>query len=378
MKVKTQNMFVFAAGLCLLFGLYSCGVSDNPILTEPTETELTVFLNIQPTTSLRTLDTWNAWNTPIDAVFYATLGGSDQGDTSNGHGHNSVYGFPTNNVARLTSEEGEDDAGVLIGTLELAGIQVSVTISDGEGMWEIHHGGEAEEHHAMEGESHADVELVETVTGHHPHGGPTISHCEVSLVAESAAGDIIEIDLVPVQGGHGYRYESNAELPFGTYDIHLEIEPPSFYRTEETHEKWTSHIEFEFHDFVFDSAFTGGAVGESIWVGAADDSIKAGLRAGSVKTYGAVGIGQVPLTGGETINFSLRLEDPTAEAHGQPLFGSIVTLTTVNGSTGKTVTKMLVPKYGAHGFHFGNNMDMDLDHIEGEHDPGHDDGHGHE
>ena len=71
-------------------------------------------------------------------------------------------------------------------------------------------------------------------------------------------------------------------------------------------------------------------------------------------------MGRFPKAGNETINVSVRLDDPTVEAHEQPLAGSIVTWTVINAETGSTIIKTLKPIYGHEGFYFGENMHLGL------------------
>jgi uncharacterized protein involved in high-affinity Fe2+ transport len=207
-----------------------------------------------------------------------------------------------------------------------------------------------------------------------------VSHCKIHIIAVSeTTGDTTEIELVGVQGGHGFRYEGNSALPYDEYDLHVEVDPPSFYRNTETQALWTEHAEFEFHGWIFDST-TSGSIGEQIWVGTASDSLELSLRAGSVKTYGAVGIGEIPNNGDETVNFSVKLSDPTTESHGQPLFGSVVSVSVLNGTSMETTTSLMNPMWNEHGFHYGQNMMLNLGHITGgeEHDDDEGDGgHGH-
>jgi uncharacterized protein involved in high-affinity Fe2+ transport len=234
-----------------------------------------------------------------------------------------------------------------------------------------------EEHHAETGMHHVELDVIEMATGHAAHGGTTLSHCAVTLHAMASTGEETDIALRPVQASHGFRYESNAALAPGTYDLHLGIEPPAFFRSEHTKDMWGEHMDVDLGPFVFDGTVVAGEIGTATWTGMAGDAAEIGLRASEVKNYGAVGMGMLPLQGDETINFSLHLEDPNVESHGESLFESVVTLTVTNGRTGRTIAGTLDPMYGEHGFHFAGNMDMGLGHLhEGEHhdDGGHDGG----
>ncbi len=344
---------LFALTILVSVGLIGCGINDNPVTSVPVETELTVLVTIQPLASLRTTDTWTYWTTPVEVPFIVEVTGEGETtDPGDGHAH------------KLSAVSAEGDE-ILVGTAEVSGMNITVTIEDGEDVFEMEHGGEMHEHHAEAGDHHVMVEIAETATGHHAHGDAVVSHAGITIVAVSeTSGDTTEIELVGVQAGHGYRYESNAALPYDEYDLHVEVEPPSFYRNEETRTFWTEHAEFEFHGWVFDST-TSGSVGSDIWVGTAGDSLGLSLRVGSVKTYGAVGIGEIPLEGNETVNFSVKLSDPTTEAHAQPLFGSVVSVSVYNGTTLETTHTLMAPMWGEHGFHFGQNMKLNLGHVTG-------------
>lgn len=357
---------ISAVILVVSVGLIGCGIDDNPVTSEPVEIELVVLVSIQPLASLRTTDTWTYWTTPIEIPFAVEVAG-EGGTINHDDGH----------ASKLSAISAEGDE-ILVGTAEVSGMSITVRIEDSEDMFEMEHGGEMHEHHAEVGDHHVVVEITETATGHAVHGNAVVSHAEITIVAISeSTGDTTEIELVAVQSGHGFRYESNAALPYDEYDLHVEVEPPTFYRNEHTQTLWTEHAEFEFHGWVYDST-TGGTVGSGIWVGTGGDSLELSLRMGPVKTYGAVGIGEIPLEGTETLNFSVKLSDPTTVAHAQPLFGSVVSVSVYNNSTQETVISLLEPMWSEHGFHFGQNMMLNLGHVTGgeEHDDGADDGHG--
>jgi uncharacterized protein involved in high-affinity Fe2+ transport len=361
-----------------LVGVFSC--ADDSLLTPPANTvstELTVLVSVQPPTSLRTLDTWNSWNLPVDVAFVAEVtesGTISDGSGDDGHGHPGKSAPPYD--VRVPLKRIAADQGLLVGTVDISGMQVTMRLSEGKTMWQLHHDGEMEEHHAESGTHHVELDIVETDSGHDAHGGMTLSHSHVTLVAAAPGGEEYEFHLVPVQGGHGFRYESNAALPLGMYDLHLEVEPPSFLRSESCKDKWASHIDMDLGTFVFDGTFAPGTIAEMEWIGPVEDHVMVTLGAGDVKTYGAVGMGLLPLEGNETVNFSLRLEDPAVDAGGEPLFEALVTTTVINGRTGESSIGMLDAMYGDHGFHFGHNMHLGLGHIdEGPHDEGGEHGH---
>ena len=354
--------------------LASCAVDETPLgpAPAPQPIELVVQIHIQPTDALRTVDTWANWTQPVDVAFVATVGDEPVIDTG-GHGHGvAPYSGESGMVGVLYKTTSATEGGeILLGSIELPQMRVDVTLEDAKTMWEISHDGDLHEHHAESGTNLVGVKLVETATGHHMHGGTTVSHCEISLMAISAT-DTFEIHLGPVQTEHGLRYEANVDIPFDTYDMHIEVEPPEFLRDDETINLWVHHIEAEFHDFDFDSSFTSSTIGSEVTVGINEDSMTVTLRGGPVKIYGSVGIGAIPLTGSETVNFSVRLEDPTRPASEEQLYGSIVTVTITNPETGSTYTETLAPIFGHEGFLFGKNMKLGLDHFADDTGDGHD------
>lgn len=366
--------------LLLSMVMATCGIDNKPVSSESSPETLMVTLKISPPTSLRTLETWNFWNVPMETAFLVASGNvtDEEGhDDDHTHGIGGALTPPDNNVALLKVTDGDDGSPELTGSINLNGMTVNMTITGGMTLWEFEHGGEMHEHHADADEHHVEVELNETATGHHAHGGATVSHCEVTLIAVSDANDTTEIPLIPVQGGHGFRYENNAALPVGEYDLHLEIEPPTFLRTDYTMEKWISDAEAEFDGFSIEENIQSTTVGSELWIGPDNDSLLITLRAGAVKTYGALGMGAVPLEEGDNINFSLRLEDPSLEAHAQSLHGASILATIVNSESGTVATAMLNPVYGEHGFYFGGNMTLGLGAITGG-DEHADDGHDHD
>lgn len=363
--MKTLRHLIPVTIIALLAGV-SCGIDDSPLApAAPAEpTQLQVQVHIQPTDALRTVGTWNYWVTPVDVAFVATEGTLHE-EEHDGDAHGSVsLGNGDQPVALLTrsSSSAEEAGNTLVGSIDLPQMSIRLEIEDGESLWQVEHDGESVEKHAEAGSQHLDIQIVETSTGHNGHGGATLSHCQVTLIAESPT-DTFEIRLVPVQGEHGYRYESNWSMPYDVYDVHLEIEPPEFLRHEGKKHHWITDIDVSYPQFTFDSVFTSGTIGEYTWVGAEGDSLVATLRAGGVKIYGALGMGMLPPAGDETINFSVRLEDPTIQAELEPLFGSIVTVTVTNPETGQTLTQTLKPLYGHEGFHFGENMVLGLDDL---------------
>lgn len=359
------------------FTLVSCSIDESPLapVPGPKPAEFVVRIHVQPTDALRTVDTWSNWTQAVDVAFVAVLDGAASPDTTTEHGHggSSMFSGDTPVGVLARSSGATTDTETLLGSLELPEMRINVSIADAESMFEIAHDGDVHEQAADHDQQRISVTLVETVSGHAAHGNATVSHCNIELMAISAT-DTIAIHFSPVQTAHGLRYEANAELPFATYDMHIEVEAPHFLRDDETVSRWTDHMEIEFHDFDFDSVFASGTIGSDTWVGLGGDSLKVTLRGGPVKTYGAIGMGAMPLSGNETVNFSIRLEDPTVVASGEQLYGSVVTVSVTNTETGVTISETLTPMYGHDGFTFAKNMKLGMGHATGE-APAEDDGH---
>lgn len=90
------------------------------------------------------------------------------------------------------------------------------------------------------------------------------------------------------------------------------------------------------------------------------ESLKVSLRAGTPKTYGAVGMGTLPSSGDENVNFSVRLEDPTMHSPGQILYDAGVNITVMQPESGESSSCTLKSVFGGHGFYFGGNMKVDI------------------
>ena len=361
--------------------LISCGESNDPVSAEETtDTSFSVRIQVQPPISLRTEETLNLWTTPVDVVFEPSPDGENGSEAQMSA---TAGGVPVGTLRKVTNGDSVSDDAVFAGSVHAAGMDINMMVGSGRDLWGMHTGGGMGQHHAKDGSHHYQIKILDAATGHHPHGGMTLSHSEVTLTAISQT-DTVEISLDHVQGAHGFRYESNAALtPDTTYDLHLEIEPPDFYRTEETSTQWLSHVEAEFPGFSFDSAATSTTIGETTLVDTSEDSLRVTLEGGPVKTYGAVGMGVIEPAEDHTINFSVRLEDPTIGAEAQYLYDASVTMTVRNEEAGETETRTLKPIYGHHGFYYGENMMMEImpghrdgdTHGPGGGDNGHDDGH---
>lgn len=320
--------------LALVF-VASCGI-DGTLKTEPEPeaTPYTVFINVQPTTSLRTIETWGNWSVPIQTSFQTNFEGEAAGDHGGGHATKSA----------LSHEP------VFLGRSTVEGFGVLLQARSAHEMYALGHDGpqplpqNGETHHLM-------VNLEDAIGGHHPHGNANVPGAKVhiELVVD---GEEEEIELRPVQGGHGLRYEANAAIPLGVHDLKVHVSPPQAYRSAETASRWISDLEADLPAYDLTSGSGNGS--------AEVDGLKISVRAGQPKLYGAFGMGHLPLAGDETVNFSVRLEDTETPASGQgEMIGHCwVGVTIVNENTGATAVGQLMPMLGKNGFHYGANFRM--------------------
>ncbi len=358
MKKGTLTKWIGIIGsLMILMVAAGCEDMENPTEPENEQTSYTMRLQVHPPSTLRTEETWNLWTSQLDVTMDVGLAGSAESESS-------TMGRPKLTLRKVAHGDSADADSSFIGSFHGAGMDVSVMFGGGMNMWERHHNGHMEEHHARSGAHHYGVEILNAATDAPIQGGMVIPHSIVTLYAVSD-GDTTEIHLRPVQGSHGYQYESNAALQPGTYTLLVEITPPNFYRTEQTRNRWTAVMSTEFTGFEFDGAVTEGVIGESIFTTSNGDSVYVSLKAAEPKTYGAVNTGLLPPDPEANINFALRLENPTLQAFGQPVCEAVVTLSITNNETGKTEESTLHPTYGPSGYYYGGNMMMEL--FQGDH-----------
>ena len=347
--------------LVMLFIMWNCALNKNPIATvvESHSENYSIFVNVNPPTSYRTTGNWNAWTTPITVKFESNLedGIEDTGHDDGGH------------ADKAAAEETED---ILVGRKTINGIEISLHLGAGQDMFTVHDG-EIEEHHADYDDHHFRVTLTDALGEHSPHGGQNVAYTQVHLVADNGTEEF-EIPLLPVQGPHGVRFENNYSLAAGTYTLGLEASAPGIFRHDHTKNYWNSHIDIELGSFDYTNGFSGGTIATVINGEGTDSEIKATLRGGSVKTYGAMGTGMVPLNGDENINFSLRLEDADVEAYGgEFIYYANVSVSIKNQETGKEVWNIIEPCYDEKGFSYCGNIKVPAGETAAEEPDGHDD-----
>lgn len=339
--MKNIKIIYIATILSVLsFLIVQCGIDDNPIAPEEAVQNYKVSITVTPPSSFRNIDTWNYWASSFTVEFETTFEEEhhDEGE-----------------------EEHEEHHGDLqIGSATVEGMRLVVFADHASDMFHMAGDGHGEpgsmfeEEHAVEGDFLIQVHLYDGMSDHAPHGGTNIGYSSVLINAVDSLGVTHEIVMVPVNQGHGFRYLSNAVLPSGTYDLHVEAEAPAFSRMPGYELKWIDHAEAEFHDFTIDGVLDSGVNLGSVIAG----GLKFGLRAGAVSPMAAVGTGMVPLTGQETLQFSLRLEDELILPEGENLYYSSVIIKIINTETGETFERVLKPSYGENGFHYAANMSI--------------------
>lgn len=309
--------------------LTGCG-ADNALQSVSPSAPFTVRVNVHPPTSLRTEQTWDNWMTPVQAVFQTTFTSS--------------------------AGEGEPYEAYIDRILE-GGYRIVANATLADTTWTVGQNG-LEMHAPVQGETHClEVTLEDAIGGRSVPGYSNIPGAAVSLAA-TVNGVEQEIDLRCVQGPRGFRYEANASIPPGIYDLKLRVTPPGFYRNMVTRDRWTRVITVNLpgYDFSFGS---GVASTEA-------EGMRITVRAGAPKVYGRpygefeTGVLPLKLTGQETMNFSVRLEDlaSPAEGVGQRITHSRVEVTVMNTDPGKTVKKILYPMYGKKGFVYAANFSL--------------------
>lgn len=340
---KRSLMFVIAACAVLSLAAWSCSIDENPVVPSDVETSYRVTVSVNPSTAFRTMDTWGAVVNPVEVNFISNFEmehHEDEGEHEEGH-HGDIQ----------------------IGAASLDGYKIMVMANHAMDMYHVPtgdhgHGGEGtgmqfEEEHGVEGEFMVQVHLFENVTGHAPHGGTSVLYSNVHVKAVDGAGTEYEFSMIPIFSTHGFRYAVNADLPAGDYDVHVEVGPPQFSRLPGYETKWIEHMEAEFHDYSLTSPVTGGTIGtEEI------DGLSFTLRAGTPSQFAAIGTGAIPLTGEETVQFSLSATDASIMTEAENIPYSSVTVRITNDATGETSERILYPCYGADGFHYAANFPL--------------------
>ena len=335
-----------------------CG-NDNALRSVTPETPglYTVQLTVQPPTSLRTDDTWNNWTTPAQVVFRTNFEDAVEAD---------------NHTTKPITGEHSD---IMIGQTVVEGYRMTVRSGTSRTFWRRGHDGM--EAHVPDSEEthHIKVYLEDTLEGHTPHDGGNIPGADIHM-EYIVDGEEKVIELHPVQGRHGYRYEANADVPLNAYDMRVHALPPTMSWDEHTRDRWTGGIEATFHGYDFSTGTADAAVEVQ--------GLKVSLQADAPRAYGAIGIGQLPMHGDETVSFSVQMEDTTIDMSndGEMIADCVVTMVVTNEETGHTTVQTLTPMYGEDGFHYAANFSLPEDETilgspdDGHHDDGHlDDGH---
>jgi len=363
MKIKSLSFLVTFVFAGVLF-LTSCESEENPMEPNNEDASYTMNLHIEPTTALRTADTQDSWTDPVEIAFNDSSAGTGKIASLMKIQHTGGDSLPSDSV-------------MYIGSRHTRGMDITAAYGNGRDMWQ-HQNGMMEHHRHQEGAHHYQIQILDETMTEGPKGGMTIPYSQVTLFAMTDS-DTTEILLEHVHGGHGFRYESNAELPLGTYDLKVIAQPPDFYRTSETSSRWTEEVSTTFSAYHFDAELTSpDSIGENFAVNADDDSMLVGLTAGPVETYYENRGADEISTEGKTINFSVNLEDPSLTAGAHYMYDSHVSISIEDETTGETETHTLNPTYGPHGFYFGENLQFELpgevmsreEHMMGGHGPG--------
>lgn len=312
--------------------LVSCSTTDNPVTTTNNTSEHTVTVRVDPPEFLRTEETRNNWENPVEVSYTVDSQG---------------------NLTKSAHEDNANDSWNF-GSRHAGGMDIVLGYGGGRDMYSMHGNGMMNTQHPDSGAHHYMVQIFSDSTFNGEHFGMPIPVSDVTLLATSAS-DTFTYHLEPVMGALGYQYEANTELPYGIYNLQLQVNAPDFYRTDETQNFWTSPKEVTFDSFTFDSTTAPAQIGSRTIVND-NDSLEFALSMQNPEIFGAMGMQWAPLSGDETIRFALEISDLANDIEQMPLYNAPVQLTVQDNQTGENETKTLEPIYGQHGFYYGENF----------------------
>ena len=349
-----RNITIAEAGALALIGAFllaGCSTADSPVSADNNPDGYTVIARVAPPEFLRTEATRTSWNTPTEVSYSIDSQG---------------------NLSKPVHEDSAKDR-LTIGTRHAGGMEIVLGYSEGRDMYSMHENGMMNTRHPDPGAHHYMVRIFNDSTFNGGQIRMPLPVSDVTLTAITDA-DTGVYNLEPVMGAHGYRYQANTDLPYGTYTFRVEVSAPDFYRTAETQNFWTTSTEVAFPAFILDSTSIPAQVGTRTILND-DDSLEFTLAAQAPEEFGAMGMQWTPLSGNETVNFALEISDPANNVEQMPLYNAPVQLIVQNNQTGETETKTLEPIYGPHGFYYGENymtemMGDDMHGSGGGHDNG--------
>ena len=372
---KLSTLQLFGISLILTFLFIQCGTDDNPVSGSTVVDETTgytVTLSISPSNVYRTLDTWNAWVNPVTIKFQSTFEAEHSDDDGHADESQADDGHIDDGQAHKAAiaDIGEDPVhhgDIMLCDFAFEGFNLFAVASHAATIYHVGQGDEHEddgdkpgmhfdEEHGMDGDFMLMVHLQESITGHAPHGGTSIGYSKVHVKAVDAEGNELEFPLKPIATTHGFRYADNVELPAGTYDLHVEAEAPAFSRLSGYELKFTGHMEAEIKDFTFTDSSDAALTSEEGSFVAEDLSLR--LRVGPVQPLAAIGTGAIPLSGAETLQFSVSISDSSIIPEAENILNSQVIARITNNETGSATEKVLVPVYGPNGFHYAGNVSL--------------------
>lgn len=209
--------------------IFGCGI-DNGLQNAPLElaASYTILVRVQPPLSLRTRDTRDNWMAPVEAVFHTMfMTSADEGDGHIGHTHKPIDHPPPD---------------IFIGRVETGGFGIVVRAGPADTTWTVGHNG-PEVHLPIEGIKHRLQVFLEDATG--VRAVPGYSNIPRAGLRLNVTGNgrAEEVELLPVQGSRGFRYEANTSIPLGICDIRIHVTPPTFYRSVEAKDRWMEAFE---------------------------------------------------------------------------------------------------------------------------------------
>ena len=264
--MKTRRFLKLTGSGIIVFLLAGgCSLDDSPVgpavLSETTST-YTIDVSVIPSSAFRTTGTWNAWVNPVQTEFAMVLEDAAHDDDHADTGmDDDAAGEDLHDTGDGHAEDERHHGDFQIGDVTLDGIRIVMTADNaGADMYHVHH--DAIEHVEAPHDARLfSVHLYDALHERACHGATNIGYSDVVLNAVNEAESHV-IALRPVHTPDGFRYEANAALPRGTWDLHVEAGPPEFVRLAGYETKWLNYLEVEFHDFSMAGSMTSKIDGE--------------------------------------------------------------------------------------------------------------------
>lgn len=190
----------------------------------------------------------------------------------------------------------------------------------------------------------------------------SISSAQVTATVKDVNGKVVvaPTQFYPMLSDSGFHYGRNLALPrAGDFTVSLDIQPPSFTRSNKQKERWITPITQE-----FSYRWDGNGIEDEVEIGevVATDGMKIELETEHPETMLVRMGGQwmkMKPTATDTHHMEVKLEDTTitGDLH-EKLHSAKVQLIVVNDVTGKEHTFNLHEMYGGSGYHYATNATL--------------------